>query len=239
MPQLIGHRGANMRAPQNTIPAFREAFRQGAAGVEFDVHMCADGNLVVCHNYTIDDTSNGFGNIAEMPLDELKSYDFGSWFSSDYTGTTIPTLEETLDACRDFKVINIEIKRPLTGNMEMVKKTLDTVSLYGLDDKAIVSSFDIGVIDEVRHLGSNIRTGILYSLREYDDKHLLTNPFSVAKEHNADALHPHYLCTRLILNYIEKCHENGLMANIWGLKSQLHLEHYKCTDADLLITDVI
>ena len=78
---IISHRGANKYAPQNTLPAFKRALEIGTDGFETDVHLTKDGKVVLCHNYTIDETSNGKGAITDMVLDELKRYDFGSYFS--------------------------------------------------------------------------------------------------------------------------------------------------------------
>ena len=71
--KIIAHRGANRYAPQNTIPAFEKAFELGADGLETDVHLTSDGVPVICHNYTIDELSNGKGTISEMTFEQSKS----------------------------------------------------------------------------------------------------------------------------------------------------------------------
>ena len=109
--EIFAHRGASGNFPENTIAAFKEAARLPVYGVEFDVHMTADGELVVIHDESIDRTSNGTGYVKDMSLAELKTYDFGSWFSPDFQGETIPTLSEVLDVfdSTDHK-LNIELK---------------------------------------------------------------------------------------------------------------------------------
>ena len=69
---VISHRGSNKIAPQNTLPAFRKSIDFHADGFETDVHLTFDGVPVICHNYTIDETSNGKGLIANQTLDYLK-----------------------------------------------------------------------------------------------------------------------------------------------------------------------
>ena len=76
--KIIAHRGANKKAPQNTLPAFRLAVEEGADGFETDVHLTKDGRAVICHNYTIDATSDGRGAIADYTFDELRLFDFGA-----------------------------------------------------------------------------------------------------------------------------------------------------------------
>ena len=67
---MIAHRGANVNAPQNTIPAFLKAIEEGCDGFETDIHLTKDGVPVVCHNFTIDEPSNGKGDIGDFTLDE-------------------------------------------------------------------------------------------------------------------------------------------------------------------------
>ena len=160
--KILGHRGANRRAPQNTLPAFRAAVEHGADGVEFDVQMSADGVLVICHNFTVDATSNGTGRIDEMTFDELRALDFGSWFSAGFAGTQIPTLEEVLDCVRDMEVLNVEIKPARKDRQEVVRKTVETVRAFGLTEKTIFSSFDFNIIRDLKALDPGLVCGLLY-----------------------------------------------------------------------------
>ena len=88
-PYVIAHRGSNKVAPQNTLPAFRQAVAEGTDGFETDVHVTRDGKLVICHNYTIDATSDGRGAISDYTLGELRLFDFGSYFSPDFKNTVV------------------------------------------------------------------------------------------------------------------------------------------------------
>ena len=134
--KVISHRGANKQAPQNTIPAFEKSLEIGVDGFETDVHMSRDGVPVICHNYTIDETSNGIGAISDMTLEQLRSYD-------EFRGTKLPTLDEFLTLCAtaDIEIMNIELKTPLSGEKGIVKETLAAVKEHGLFDKLLISSF--------------------------------------------------------------------------------------------------
>ena len=142
---IIAHRGANKRAPQNTLPAFEKALEMGTDGFETDVHLSKDGVPVICHNYTIDETSNGTGEIEKMTLEQLKSYDFGSYYDLKFKGTPLPTLDEFLDLAvgKNLKVLNIELKpeKDTARRETLVRKTLDAVKARGLDDILLISSF--------------------------------------------------------------------------------------------------
>ena len=177
MPLVLAHRGANKVAPQNTIPAFKKAIEFNADGLETDVHLSLDGHIVICHNYTIDETSNGVGRVDEMTLSELKEYDFGSYFSDDFKGISLPTLSELLDLTKSMKLINIEIKPP-KKDCDLVKKVVETIHEYGIVENSIVSCFDPECIRLVKEIDNNIKTGLLYENDELGNE-IMT--FGVAK----------------------------------------------------------
>lgn len=214
--KVISHRGANLEAPQNTLPAFEKSMEIGVDGFETDIHLTADGIPVVCHNYTIDETSDGKGEVKKMNLEELRQYDFGSWFHDKFKGTKIPTLEEFLTLCEtaDIEIMNIEIKPPLDGNMTIVKKTIDAVKAHGLFDKLLISSFSYEVLIECKKIDPRCKTGFLYSPdRKICYTKMLFNYVEFAKEIKADYLHPHYYM--VTKKYVDKLHENGIGVNVW------------------------
>ena len=240
MPLIIAHRGANLRAPQNTLPAFQAAIDNEADGVEFDVQLSKDGVPVICHNFEVNETSNGKGLVVDQTFEELRALDFGSWFSDKFAGTKIPTLEETLQTVKDMKLINIEIKKPKEGSLEVVDKTVAMVKEMGLEEKVVISSFYFYVTDRVKELDPSLKVGLLYDPKDCYDKRLLKGQFiEVAKEHKADAFHPYFVLTKLPPNFTQKAHENGIAVNVWGIKGSTHLESYKNSDVDCIITDLV
>ena len=94
------HRGKTSVAPENTIPAYEEAVKDGYNSVETDVQFTSDGIPVLLHDNTIDRTSNGTGTLTSMTYEEVSQYDFGSWKNTEYTGTKIPTLDEFIFFCK-------------------------------------------------------------------------------------------------------------------------------------------
>jgi glycerophosphoryl diester phosphodiesterase len=106
--QIIAHRGAALIAPENTIASFRAAKKLGADGIEFDVHMSIDGELVVIHDATLQRTTNGAGQIADNEWRSIQTLDAGGWFDSSFSGERIPCLAEVL-ALSDLR-FEIEIK---------------------------------------------------------------------------------------------------------------------------------
>ena len=110
-PFVIGHRGSPRAAPENTLASFRQAARDGATWVEFDVSLTSDGRAVVFHDDDLDRTSDGTGPLATTPFDALRNLDAGSWFGPAFAGEPVPTLEEALELFRDEGLaFNMEIK---------------------------------------------------------------------------------------------------------------------------------
>jgi glycerophosphoryl diester phosphodiesterase len=108
--QIVAHRGFRERYPENTLSAFHAAVISGADSIEMDVHMTADGVLVVHHDYYLGGTNNGSGLIYERTFQELKALDAGVWFSPFFEGETIPTLEEVVSTFRAKIKFEIELK---------------------------------------------------------------------------------------------------------------------------------
>lgn len=236
---VISHRGANKVTPQNTIEAFKKAIQFRADGFETDVHLTSDGVPVICHNYTIDKTSDGKGAIASNTLDYLKRFDFGSYFHHSYKGVEIPTLEEflTLSEKANLKVLNIEIKSPRNKDYIIVDKILDAVKAHGLFDKLLISSFDPDLLVYIKDKDENCKTGFLYSPdKPITYKRVLGNEIGFAKSIDADALHPHQMFVTQKL--IDDAHENGIMVNPWTVNKEKDIIKLVKMGVDGVITDV-
>lgn len=116
---VVAHRGDSAHAPENTLESLRQGAALGADAVEFDVHLSADGGVVVIHDPTVDRTTDGTGEVARMTVAELRRLDAGYRFTRDGgrtfpwrgRGVAIPTLESLLEAIPALPVI-IEVKTP-------------------------------------------------------------------------------------------------------------------------------
>lgn len=236
---IISHRGANKYAPQNTIPAFKKALEIGTDGFETDVHLTVDGYVVICHNYTVDETSDGFGNVSSMTLERIRELDFGSYYSDKFIGTKAPTLDEFLALCHDdcIKVMNIEIKQPLDGNTIIADKTIEAVKEAGLFDKLLISSFDPAILVRCKEIDSECKTGFLYSPdKKICYTKMITNYLDFAKEIKADYLHPHYVL--VTERYVKQLHNNGIGVNPWTVDDKETAKKLLSYGVDGLITNV-
>ena len=111
--KIIGHRGGAAGFPENTLAAFKKAVELGADGVEFDVQLTKDGEVVVIHDELIDRTMSGSGLVKDHSLSQLRQLSAGEFFSPDFKEQKIPTLAEVLEIVQDLEVINIELKNYL------------------------------------------------------------------------------------------------------------------------------
>src|SRR5690349_10694723 len=96
-PRIIGHRGAALTAPENTLAGFCMAAALNVEWVEFDVRLTRDGRCILLHDDTLDRTTNGSGPAAALSFEEIRRLDAGSWFGADFIGQPVPSLEETID----------------------------------------------------------------------------------------------------------------------------------------------
>jgi glycerophosphoryl diester phosphodiesterase len=109
-PRYCCHRGFSTVAPENTLPAFAAAISLGAQEIELDLWPTSDGEIVVCHDPTVDRTTNGSGKIVEMTYADITKLDAGFKFSERWSGLQIPRFEDVLRLFSRQVIINIHIK---------------------------------------------------------------------------------------------------------------------------------
>ncbi len=122
--EVIAHRGASAKAPENTLAAFRLAHELDAEWFELDCMLTRDGEVIVIHDYTVDRTTNGEGAVRDLTLAEIKTLDAGSWKHPDYAGEPVPTLAESLDFAKNKIGVYVEIK-PCDDDTELERALLE------------------------------------------------------------------------------------------------------------------
>lgn len=171
-PRVLAHRGGGAFAPENTIAAIRTGRERGFRGVEFDVTLCADGELVLIHDATLDRTTDGTGPVAERSWAELAGLDAGRWFSADFAGERIPRLTEAIGFCRSHQVwINAEIK-PAAGAERQTGEAVALSVARAFADLAhegsgpaprlpLLSSFSVEALAAAREAAPGVPRGLL------------------------------------------------------------------------------
>jgi len=242
-PAGFAHRGASAWAPENTLEAFREAVEAGARGLEFDVHMALDGEIVVLHDSTVDRTTDGSGPVDRMPLAELKKLDAGYRFTLDgatypYRGrrVLVPTLAEVF---REFPeaVVNFEIKERRTGIEEAV---LHEIRKSGAEDRALVAAEKYGVIRRFRKVtggtiptaASRFEIGVFYLLSWLRLEHLMRPAYDalqVPVRHRGLEV-----ATR---RFLDAAHSRGVRVDVWTVDDPVEMRRLLDLGADGIMSN--
>lgn len=206
-PLFIAHRGFKARAPENTLVAFQAALGAGAKMIELDVSLTRDRQVVVIHDETLERTTNGKGEVRHHTLRQIKSLDAGSWFSAEFKGEPIPTLDEVLSLCGKKALVNVEIKPEAIDRVMMAdsieNQVLAKLADHGMTDRVMVSSFEKKVIERI--FAMNTKKPLLAMLSE-DPLDLGLLDFMV--RHNVYSFNPDH--RTLTPGQVESAHEKGL-----------------------------
>lgn len=155
----LGHRGASGHAPENTLAAVQAAMELGAEGVEIDVHLTRDYEVVLLHDDLLQRTTNGIGAVQDFDLVELKTLDAGSWFSLAYVSEPIPTLQQVLRLASNRLFVNVEIKAEERVDI-LAAKVVELLTTH--QTRCMITSFDQKALRAVAALGSSIPLGFIF-----------------------------------------------------------------------------
>jgi len=241
-PVNFAHRGASARAPENTLEAFQVAVEAGAGGLELDVHMTLDREIVVIHDATVDRTTNGSGAVAKMTLDELRTLDAGYRFSPDggHTypcrgrGLRVPTLAEIYEEFPDVSV-NMEIKEGQPGIEEAVAE-----AIRGAEERTLVASSHHAVVRRFRGVsGGRISTGA--SRLEIGAFYLLSRlrlEWFVRPAYDALQVPvEHEGITLVTPRFLDAAHSRGVRVDVWTINDPDEMRRLLDLGVDVLMTD--
>ncbi|HUF13374.1 MAG TPA: glycerophosphodiester phosphodiesterase family protein [Longimicrobiales bacterium] len=178
--EIIAHRGYSARAPENTLAALRLAIEARADAVEFDVHVTADGEPVLFHDFTLERTSSGRGRLDALPLEALRELDVGAWFGTAFAGECMATLREALDLLARDRHPHGPIRRvypEIKGWRDDADaaRIVDELRLSGWADAACVISLDWDVLERVRGHDRDLQLGLVF-----DDDRLFDGALELA-----------------------------------------------------------
>ena len=137
-------------------------FHDLADYVELDVHLTSNNVVVVMHDSNLKRTTGVNKNIWQVSYDRIKELDAGSWFSADFAGEQVPTLEEVIKEIGPLVKLNIEIKYN-KREKGLTEAVVDIIERNRFEDRCIVTSSDYSVLAEVKKLNSDIKTGYVLS----------------------------------------------------------------------------
>ena len=222
--EITAHRGSSRTAPENTIPAIEAAVEEMADSVEIDVQMTADGVVVLGHDASLKRVAGVNRSIASMTFEELEKLDVGSWFSSEYAGTRIPSLSEVLELCSQKTSLNIEIKY-VGKNSELPEKTAQMVREYGMENQCVITSTNLSYLKRVKEALPEIRTGYIISAA-YGN-------FYSSEDVDFISIRSGFVTSALMQN----AHEQGKAVYAWTVNTKSELERLTLLGVDGIITD--
>lgn len=223
------HRGASGYCPENTMAAFRKAIELGATGIETDVQMTSDGELVLIHDESLLRTTSVNKLVKDVTFSELRQLDAGSWFASEYANEKIPSLDELLELAAEHAIkLNIEIKSGLVLYPGIEQKILHRIAQYNMQSNCIISSFNHYCLAQCKAIDPTVATGILYMEGLY-------RPWDYAAVLGASALHaPAYAVTP---QFVEEARAKGVIYNVWTVNEPQQMKALISAGVAGIITD--
>ncbi|MBM3947917.1 MAG: glycerophosphodiester phosphodiesterase [SAR202 cluster bacterium] len=223
--RVVAHRGASAYAPENTFAAFDKALALGAHEAELDVHLSRDGQVVVIHDATVDRTTGGAGAVASLTLAQLKALDAGTWFSAEFAGQRIPTLDEVLERYRGRLHLHIELKPKIQA---VAGRVADLVRSHGMAESVTVISFHRGLIEHLREYAPEIPAGLLVQRADEAD----------ARRAVAKGIRAFYARgASLAADSIRHLREQGLAVVAWDVQNEAEMRRLVAVGADGIILD--
>ena len=228
-PLVWAHRGASGYCPENTLPAFAKAAELRADGIELDIQLTRDGELVVCHDEKVDRTSSGSGWIKDMTLEELQALDF-SCGNEAFAGETIPTMRQVFDLLAPTNLsINIELKTGIVFYPGIEEKILGLTEECGFGDRVIYSSFNHYTIRRMRELAPHARLGFLYA------DGIIDMP-AYGEKYGVNALHP-ALYNIQFPGFMEDCKKRDLAVHVWTVNEEEYMRMCCRAGVDAIISN--
>lgn len=229
MTQILAHRGYSAAYPENTMKAFIEAEKAGADGLEIDVQLTKDGEVVVIHDEKIDRTTNGTGFVKDLTFKEIRKFDASYKNKSLLKKEPIPSFIELLEWLKTNSLVcNVELKNGIFPYKGMEEKVVSLIRHYNLEERIILSSFNHYSIVYCYQLAPEIETAPLYSEGLY-------MPWIYAQSIKARGIHPKLIAApnEIILSSME----NGITVRPYTVNKEEDMRRMFEIGCSAFITD--
>lgn len=233
---IVAHRGASRDAPENTIPAFKLAWEQGADAIEGDFHLTGDGHIVCIHDGDTKRVSGKNLSIRKSTLEELRNLDAGAYHGKEYSGTVIPTIADVFLTIPDLKKIYIEIK----CGAEIIPRLLEEITESGLkQEQIVVISFNRELIHAVK-LGAPEFKALWLSVIEKDESGKITPSLETVLETLGQIKAAGFSSSKDIINepFVKGIMEKGYEYHVWTVDDPETARRFKKWGAKSITTNV-
>ncbi|WP_074034406.1 glycerophosphodiester phosphodiesterase [Exiguobacterium sp. AT1b] len=225
----FAHRGVMALQPENTMSAFRLALDAGADGIETDVHLTKDGELVLIHDESLERTTDGSGLVSSYTLDELRRFNAGVRSSQQ---EVIPTLQELLELVRGESIrLNLEVKTDVLRYVGIESRLLDTIDSLSIDPSRILfSSFNHETVHRLKKMRPDIEAAILLAQPLFD----IVGYLELV---GADSVHPHI--DRITDEEIREIQQKGVPVRPYTIKTDAQLKRCEALEVDAIFVNDI
>jgi len=157
---VMGHRGAEALAPENTMAACEAGLKAGADILELDAQLTADGRVVVFHDFTLGRKTPDPRWVREVTWEEIRRLDVGSWFDPRYADQRAPLLEEVLAWARRRVPLCIDLKTGFALNHRLEERVVELVERHQMVDQVVVIAWDQFALRGIKALNPEMATGV-------------------------------------------------------------------------------
>lgn len=225
----IAHRGYSSKYPENTMLAFRRALEAGAEGMEFDVHLSRDGELVIIHDEWLERTTGVKGFVKDFTGGELRQLDASRGFEELGGKNPIPTLEEYFRLIDGVDILtNIELKTGVFWYPGIEEKVLKVIDRFGRRGDVVISSFNHFSVVKMKELAPDIVCGFLEESR-------VIGPAEYCVKHGVECWHP--LCYDMTEDVLAQLRAAGIRINAWTVNTREEMEDMIRKGIDGVITN--
>ena len=232
-PNIVAHRGGAALHPENSSSAFKHAIEMMIDAIECDVHLCADDEIAVIHDATLDRTVGVSGRVREKTSAELKLLPI-----LGTAGEGVPLLRELLDLMRPTtKTLSLEIKGDVDEVVYsgMEQKIIDILTVEGMRERTIVHSFDFAFLEKFAALAPDIKLGANVEQETFDRIGDLEAILDRIVAMDADMLNiDHRLLTE---EGLARAHARGIAVTVWTVNDENEIKRWLKLGVDFLTTD--
>lgn len=226
---VVGHRGNNRYAPENTLISVEQGMHAGADIIEIDLHRSSDGEVVLLHDNTLNRTTDGAGKVESMTAAELGALDAGAWKDARYIGEPVPTFEQVARLCKDRTVMMLDLKVPLSG--DEIATVLSRVGIS--QDKVIVAPWKVEQAEQLSPWLPEAQMILLHGgLPASPDDEAFFQDF---KERGFSGLSIYW--GNITKPFVDAAHRHGLRVYAWTLNDAEDIYGAVLIGIDGVITD--
>ena len=223
----FAHRGFSGKYPENTILAFQKALEEGVDGIELDVQLTKDGELVIIHDESVDRTTDGKGLVVSYTLEELKKLDASYIYRGKMGFNPIPTLGEYFELVKDSPIVtNIELKTGINEYPGIEEKVYAMIQEYHLEDRIIISSFNHYSVMRMKAMAPELVYGFLSDTWIYDAG-------KYTRSHGVACYHPSVV--QLKKEFVDEAKAQGIVINTWTVNTEEQVRDLYAKGVDTVI----